>query len=68
MTVGWRSPVGGPRYDGPLPDERVRDERRVEGVEEPERESTASRRPESDADAATDCKHATHGRLGRTTG
>lgn len=65
MTVGWRSPVGGPRYDGRVPDERARDDRHLEGLE---REPTANRRSAADADATTNCKHATHGRLGRTTG
>jgi hypothetical protein len=65
MTVGWRSPVGRPRYDGPRPEERPRDGRRDE---KPEREVRTERRPSSNGDTATDCKHATHGRLGRTTG
>ncbi|TYL38846.1 hypothetical protein CV102_10065 [Natronococcus pandeyae] len=65
MTVGWRSPLGGPRYDGPVGGERVRDDRRAERLE---RESTPSRRSGADTNAATDRKHATHGRLNRTTG
>lgn len=34
MTVGWRSPLGGPRYDGPIPGDADKDPRVDEWREE----------------------------------
>ncbi|ELY53920.1 hypothetical protein C491_20627 [Natronococcus amylolyticus DSM 10524] len=65
MTVGWRSPLGGPRYDGPGLGEPAREECRLEGRN---REASTDRRQVMDVDVATECKHAAHHRLGRTAG
>jgi hypothetical protein len=65
MTVGWRSPLGGPRYDGSVPGERARDDCCVEHLE---REPPVDRYSVEVVTVALDCKHAAHDRLGRTVG
>lgn len=61
-TTGWRSPVGGPRYDGPIPGDRRKQENQWRGeqiqmeIEEIERaEAVAGHEPQgSDAEVRPD--------------